>query len=168
VTVDAALAMLDRALDALNATDMGSLPAAVQAAALRGLERAEAKHTAARTGVLAAFTAQSGCTDDGQGSARLWLTWQTRVTRGAAASWMAWPRRDHQPASVCHVHHLVPRAAGGPPTLANLVPLCSFHHLIVIHRWGWTLALHPDGSTTAASPDRARVLHSHGPPGRAA
>ena len=488
VTVDAALAMLDRALDALNATDMGPLPAAVQAAALRGLERAEAKHTAARTGVLAAFTAQSGYTDDGQGSTRQWLTWQTRVTRGAAASSMAWLRRlaahpligqalaageisqswarefcdwndrlpadrhedadaillaaaragadrpalmglawemyersrggqpdtddgfddrylrlgitfggagrcegdltpgcaaalsavldalakkagpedirtaaqrrhdaleeacrrliasgmlparggqptqaqlhitlaqlrglpgasaaeaawraaaaqdygwlsgpeadatgcdatfapvvtghvdpaaldrlvavllgSHagttppaeatpptatldrvrgavlamaadvlsgpgglaawlrssalaggpgatpslplgvplpldlgetepaipahlrravasrhphcafpgcdQPASVCQVHHLVPRAEGGPTTLANLVPLCSFHHLIVIHRWGWTLVLHPDGSTTAASPGRAGVLHSHGPPGRAA
>jgi Domain of unknown function (DUF222)/HNH endonuclease len=512
VTVEAALAMLDRALDALNATDMGALPAAVQAEALRGLERAEAKHTAARSGVLAAFTAQSGYTDDGQGSARLWLKWQTRVTRGAAAASMAWLRRltahpqigqalaageisrswarefcdandrlpadrredaddillaaaragadlpglmglawemyqrsrsgqpdtgdrfddrylrlgitfggagrcegdltpgcaaalsavvdalakkagpedtrtaaqrrhdaledacrrliasgmlparagqptqaqlhitlaqlrglpgasaaeaawraaaareygwlsgpeadttgcdatfapvvtghidpaaldrlvavllgSHpgtavppgtslttatapapgtslttatapapgtplpgptldrvrgavlamaadvlsgpgglaawlrssalaggpgatpslplgvplpldlgetepaipaylrravasrhphcafpgcdQPVSVCQVHHLIPRADGGPTTLANLVPLCSFHHLIVIHRWGWALVLHPDGSTTATSPDRARVLHSHGPPGRAA
>jgi hypothetical protein len=54
------------------------------------------------------------------------------------------------------------------PGISNLVPLCSFHHLIVIHRWGWSLVLHPDGSTTATSPDRARVLHSHGPPGRAA
>jgi len=47
------------------------------------------------------------------------------------------------------------------------VPLCGFHHLIVIHRWGWTLTLHPDGATTATSQD-GRVLHSHGPPGRAA
>jgi hypothetical protein len=73
-----------------------------------------------------------------------------------------------QPVSVCDVHHLVPRSRGGPTALANLVPLCSFHHLTAIHRWGWTLRLNPDGSTAATSPDRSRSLHSHGPPGRAA
>jgi len=73
-----------------------------------------------------------------------------------------------QPAGVCDIHHLIPRAAGGPTALDNLVPLCSFHHLTVIHRWGWTLILHPDGTTTATSPDRTRTLHSHGPPGQAA
>jgi hypothetical protein len=73
-----------------------------------------------------------------------------------------------QPASVCDIHHLVPRSQGGPTALPNLVPLCSFHHLTVIHRWGWTLTLHPDGGTTATSPGGARTLHSHGPPGRAA
>ena len=35
----------------------------------------------------------------------------------------------------------------------NLVPLCAFHYLTVIHRWGWTLRLHPHGATTATSPD---------------
>jgi hypothetical protein len=45
-----------------------------------------------------------------------------------------------------------------------LVPLCAFHHLTVIHRWGWTLRLKPDGTTTATSPDGQRVFHSHGPP----
>jgi hypothetical protein len=69
-----------------------------------------------------------------------------------------------QPASVCQIHHLTPRSAGGPTTLRNLVPLCGFHHLTVIHRWGWTLTLHPDGTTTATSPDRRRTYHSHGPP----
>jgi hypothetical protein len=37
-------------------------------------------------------------------------------------------------------------------------------HQIVIHRWGWTLVLNPDGTTTAWNPDRTKVLHSHGPP----
>jgi hypothetical protein len=69
-----------------------------------------------------------------------------------------------QPASVCQIHHLTPRSAGGPTALRNPVPLCAFHHLIVIHRWGWTLTLHPDGTTTATSPDRRRTYHSHGPP----
>ena len=73
-----------------------------------------------------------------------------------------------QPASVCDIHHLVPRSQGGPTALPNLVPLCSFHHLTVIHRWGWTLSLHPDGGTTATNPDGTRTLHSHGPPGQAA
>jgi Domain of unknown function (DUF222) len=76
----------------------------------------------------------------------------------------AFPGCD-QPASVCDIHHLLPRAAGGPTALRNLVPLCSFHHKIVIHRWGWTLTLHPDGTTTATSPDGRRTFHSHGPPG---
>jgi Domain of unknown function (DUF222)/HNH endonuclease len=75
----------------------------------------------------------------------------------------AFPGCD-QPSSVCQIHHLVPRSAGGPTALRNLVPLCAFHHLIVIHRWGWTLRLKPDGTTTATSPDGRRVFHSHGPP----
>jgi len=72
------------------------------------------------------------------------------------------------PAEACHIHHLVPRVRGGATTIGNLVPLCSFHHLTVIHRWGWTLALRADGSTTATSPDRARTLHDHDPPRAAA
>jgi len=67
-------------------------------------------------------------------------------------------------ATGCHIHHLVPRARGGPTALGNLVPLCAFHHLTAIHRWGWTLTLHADGSTTAASPNRTRILRDHGPP----
>jgi hypothetical protein len=73
-----------------------------------------------------------------------------------------------QPASVCQVHHLIPRSEGGPTALHNLVPLCAFHHQTVIHRWGWHLRLNPDGTTTAASPDGRRVFHSHGPPRQAA
>jgi hypothetical protein len=91
-SVGGALAMLDRALDVLNAADAGGLPAAVQAQALRVLEHAEAKHTAARARVLPAFAAQGGHEDDGQGSARVWLKWQTRVTSGAAAGAVGWAR----------------------------------------------------------------------------
>jgi hypothetical protein len=79
-SVSGALVMLDRALAVLAGADAGSLPTEVQAQALRGLERAEARHTAARAQILAAFTAQDGFEDDGQGSARGWLRWQTRVT----------------------------------------------------------------------------------------
>jgi hypothetical protein len=70
----------------------------------------------------------------------------------------------HQPPAVCQVHHLRPRSEGGATALGNLALLCSFHHLIAVHRWGWVLALNGDGTTTATSPDGTRVLHSHGPP----
>jgi len=93
VGVGGALVMLERALDVLNGADAGSLPTPVQAQVLRALERAGAKHTAARARVLAAFTAQDGYEDDGQGSARMWLRWQTRVTRAAAAGAVGWMRR---------------------------------------------------------------------------
>ena len=73
-----------------------------------------------------------------------------------------------QPASICDIHHLTPRSAGGATALPNLVPLCRFHHLIAIHHWGWTLRLNPDATTTATSPNGHRIWHSHSPPGRAA
>jgi HNH endonuclease len=74
----------------------------------------------------------------------------------------------HQPPAACQPHHIVPRSQGGPTSLANLLNLCAFHHLVAVHRWGWGIILHPDGTTTATSPDGTRTLHSHGPPGRAA
>ena len=79
----------------------------------------------------------------------------------------AFPGCGEKPAS-CQAHHLIPRAKGGVTALHNLALLCAFHHLVVVHRWGWTLALNPDGTTTATSPDGKRVFHSHGPPGEAA
>ncbi len=72
-----------------------------------------------------------------------------------------------QPPAACHVHHIIPRSRGGPTSLTNCILLCSFHHLILIHRWGWTITLNSDGTTTATSP-HGRVLHSHSPPTAAA
>jgi Domain of unknown function (DUF222) len=73
-----------------------------------------------------------------------------------------------QPPAACQPHHILPRSEGGRTCLTNLLLLCVFHHLIAVHRWGWGIALLPDGTVTAASPDRSRTLHSHGPPVRAA
>jgi hypothetical protein len=92
-SVAEALGMLHTALDYLNSCDPASVPAVTQAGALRGLSAVEAKHTAARSAVLAAFTAQRGFEDDGQGSARGWLRWQAKVTRGAAAGAAGWAKR---------------------------------------------------------------------------
>ena len=56
------------------------------------------------------------------------------------------------------------RWGGGPATLSNLVLLCTFHHLIAVHRWGWSIALNSDGTTTMRSPDGSKTFHSHSPP----
>ena len=78
-----------------------------------------------------------------------------------------WPGGCHQPAAACQVHHVRHLAHGGATSLAGCVLLCSYHHQIVIHRWGWTLVLNQDGTTTAWNPDRTKVLYSHSPPARA-
>jgi hypothetical protein len=77
-----------------------------------------------------------------------------------------WAGRCNQPASACQVHHVKHKANGGKTSVRDCVLLCWFHHQIVIHRWGWTLVLNPDGTTTAWNPDKTKVLHSHGPPVR--
>jgi len=66
-----------------------------------------------------------------------------------------------QPPAACQPHHILPRAQGGTTSLTNLMLLCSFHHLIAVHRWGWAITLHPDTTVTATSPDGKRT---HGPP----
>jgi hypothetical protein len=74
----------------------------------------------------------------------------------------------YQPPAACQPHHIRPRSKGGKTSLTNMTLLCTFHHLIVIHRWGWDIALNPDGTVTVTSPDGTRVLHSHSPPTQAA
>ena len=76
-----------------------------------------------------------------------------------------WAGRCDQPAEACQVHHTRHKANGGPTSVKDCVLLCWFHHQVVIHRWGWTLVLNPDGTTTAWNKDKTKVLHSHGPPG---
>jgi hypothetical protein len=78
-----------------------------------------------------------------------------------------WAGGCDQPASACDVHHTTHKADGGRTSLKDCVLLCRFHHLIAIHRWGWTLVLNPDGTTTAWNKDKTRVLRSHSPPARA-
>ena len=77
-----------------------------------------------------------------------------------------WAGRCSQPAAACQVHHVRHKANGGKTSVKDCVLLCWFHHQIVIHRWGWTLVLNPDGTTSAWNPDKTKVLHSHSPPAR--
>ncbi len=74
-----------------------------------------------------------------------------------------WPG-CRKPLAWCDIHHLRHKSDGGPTSVTDCVALCQFHHDVCIHRWGWRLALHPDGTTTAYGP-KGQVLHSHGPPG---
>jgi hypothetical protein len=78
----AAISAVLGGLGSLAGLSAADLPSAVQAGCLRALERAESMLIAARSGVLAAFSAGAGYQEDGQYSARAWLTAQTRVTRG--------------------------------------------------------------------------------------
>jgi hypothetical protein len=79
----------------------------------------------------------------------------------------AWPRCG-RPAVHSDVHHLRHKADGGETSVANCVLVCQFHHDVCIHRRGWQLILHPDGTTEARSPDGRHILRSHAPPGRPA
>jgi hypothetical protein len=77
-----------------------------------------------------------------------------------------WAGGCNQPASACEVHHVRHKKDGGKTSTKDCVLLCFFHHQIVIHQWGWTLVLNADGTTTAWSNDKTKVLYSHGPPVR--
>ncbi len=78
-----------------------------------------------------------------------------------------WAGRCNQPASACEVHHVKHKKNGGKTSVRDCVLLCWFHHQVVVHRWGWTLVLNPDGTTTACNPDKTKVLHRHSPPAQA-
>ena len=76
-----------------------------------------------------------------------------------------WAGGCDQPAA-CEVHHLTHQADGGPTSVWDCALFCWFHHHVVIHQWGWTVTLAPDGTTTARSPDGTKIFRSHGPPAR--
>src|SRR5260370_36003712 len=78
------------------------------------------------------------------------------------------PPRGKPPPPTCQPHHILPRSQGGRTCLNNLLMLCTFHHLIAVHRWGWGIVLLPDGTVTATSPDGRRILRTHSPPAHAA
>jgi len=88
-----ALDMVRTGLAYLAAADATQMAAEEQARCLRGLEQATSVLTAARTSVLAGFTAGQGYAADGAYSPRAWLIHQAGITRGAAAGHTAWVRR---------------------------------------------------------------------------
>jgi hypothetical protein len=88
-----ALQMLDSALGYLTSADPTQMPTGIQARCLAALERADARTTAARARILAAFTASRGYCEDGNYSVRAWLIHETRVTKGIAVEHGGWCRR---------------------------------------------------------------------------
>jgi len=76
------------------------------------------------------------------------------------------PNGCDQPAAACEVHHIRHQKDGGPTSVKDCALFCFFHHQVVIHQWGWTVVLNPDGTTTAWNKDKTKVIHSHGPPAR--
>src|SRR5580658_1196785 len=93
VTAADAVEMILAGFRWLAGADLGSVPVSVQAECLRQLGRAESLQTAAQASVLSAFEYNAGYQDDGQGSPRTWLMWQTRITPGAASGAVGWMRR---------------------------------------------------------------------------
>jgi len=74
-----------------------------------------------------------------------------------------WPGGCDRPASHCEPHHLRPRCEGGDTSVENLRLYCFAHHHVFIHRLGWKVTHHPDGSRTATSPN-GWTIRSHDPP----
>jgi hypothetical protein len=93
-SVTDALDVVRAGLRFLATADATQLTVAEQAACLRGLERADAVATAARTSMLAGFGASQGYVDDGDYSLFSWLRHRTQVTRGTAADHTGWLKRS--------------------------------------------------------------------------
>jgi 5-methylcytosine-specific restriction endonuclease McrA len=74
----------------------------------------------------------------------------------------AWPRCG-RPAAWADIHHIKHKKDGGKTSADSCVTLCNFHHDICIHRRGWQIVLHPDGSVSVHGPD-GQAQHSNRPP----
>lgn len=66
--------------------------------------------------------------------------WRALVVRDGGCSFPGCSR----PPLMCHAHHVVPWAEGGPTSLENLAMLCGAHHRLV-HGSPWRIRLAPDG-----------------------
>jgi hypothetical protein len=172
---EAAAAAADNAADnagdaAGHAARQGRHPTALSPEAWRALRYAMARLAVHLVSGIAA-TLRQGLLDKPYNTPSLPLDigysdtipWHVRRAVQLRDKKCAWPRCD-RPAVNCDVHHLRHKQDGGQTSLDNLVLACQFHHDVCIHRRGWQLTLHPDGTTEARSPDGKQVLHSHAPP----
>src|SRR5271154_1163687 len=92
------------------------------------------------------------------------IPWHLRKAVDIRDQHCAWPGGCDRTALECEPHHIVHRCDHGRTCIANLMNLCHYHHHIAIHRDGWTLILHPDGTSEATSPEGTKTLRSHGHP----
>jgi len=77
----------------LATADPPAMAARAQAECLQFFEQADAKSTAARARILAAFTTGQGYCEDADYSPTSWLIHHTKVTKGAARGHLGWARR---------------------------------------------------------------------------
>jgi hypothetical protein len=75
----------------------------------------------------------------------------------------AWPGGCAKPPAGSECHHVIPRSEGGKTSLDNCWLFCEYHHQVCIHRRGWKIITHADGTLDAISP-HGEILRSHGPP----
>jgi hypothetical protein len=92
------------------------------------------------------------------------IPWQIRTAVAVRDQHCAWPGGCDQPAEACEPHHTIPRAQHGKTSIGKLGLYCWWHHHIVIHTWGWTVTINPDGTMTARKPDGTLFAHSPPPP----
>jgi hypothetical protein len=90
---------------------------------------------------------------------------QRRALRFRHARHCGFPGCD-APIDWCEAHHIHqwdpdPSSPHGRTDMANLVPLCRYHHHTV-HEGGYTLTLEPDGTIHATRPGPERCLNRPG------
>ena len=96
-----AMALLSAVTDYLAHASPAEWAEGEQADCLRALAVAESRQAVAHARVLAAFSVPGGgLAGDGHRSPRVWLTWQTSVTRRAAATKVSWMHRLNSPPDV--------------------------------------------------------------------
>jgi hypothetical protein len=116
-----ALEMVSAGLGYLAAVDPTAMGAQAQAECLLALERADAVSTAARAGILRAFTAGHGYAEDADYSATVWLIHRSGVTKGAARGHLGWARR-----AAAHPQVAAALAEGGPLTESMARTVCDW------------------------------------------
>jgi hypothetical protein len=94
------------------------------------------------------------------------IPWWIRQAVHARDGYCQFPTGCDEPATGCHPHHIKPRAEHGPTKLDNLGDFCPFHHLIVIHGWGWKVRKLGDGTWEATAPDGTVYTSGRPPPPR--
>ena len=130
---------------------MGAAPSPASAAEALGMLRSAMGYLAAADATALAAETQAQCLlaleqlDATETAARASMLAAFTAGQGYAAD------ADYSPrAWLMHKTRVTKGAAAG--------------HLGWVRRMGWTVVLHPDGTTTAWNRDKTKVLHSHSPP----
>ena len=78
----------------------------------------------------------------------------------------AFPGGCGAPAIGCEHHHTIHRAHGGHTAVRLIGLFCWWHHNRLIHDFGWSVTIEPDGTMTSRTPDGSIYKRSHPPPPR--